>query len=179
MAETQRSIATLQTLLANNTVGAISPTDLRDLMETLVAGHGEMYVTTPAATTITDTGVFVDTAGTFALTGSVKNWDMDTNGQLRYIGAADRRVHIAASVSMVSASNNQVIHMRVAKNGTSLVSSQSQRKISTGSDIGSISMHVMTGMSTNDYLTIQVRNTSSTTTVTTTNANLFAMDTAK
>ncbi len=176
MAETQRTITAMQTILANNTSGAISPTDVRDLMETLRHGHGEISVTSSAATTPDDTDAYKTMAGTYALSADVHNWDMNTNGQLRYTGAAQRTCHVAMSVSFLSASNNQVVHFRIGKNGTSIAQSETVRKLSTGADIGSTALHAFTTVVTNDYLTLMVRNESSTATVTASFLNMFAMD---
>lgn len=176
MAETQRSIATMQTLLADNTGNDISAQDVRDLMETLHPGHGTIYVTSDAATTPDNTSDYKDIAGTFTLEAHAYNWDMNTNGQLRYTGAADRIVTVAANMSMLSASNNQVVHFRVAKNGTSIASSEIQRKIGTGSDIGAASCHTDVEMSTNDYITLQVRNETSTGTVTVEHSTISTTD---
>ena len=60
MVDTQRSLSAIQTLFADNTAGAISPQDLRDAVETLRMGHGEIYVSSTAATSFTDTTSYVD-----------------------------------------------------------------------------------------------------------------------
>lgn len=44
MAETERTFAELQTLLADNTTQAISAQDLRDLMVTALGGYASIYV---------------------------------------------------------------------------------------------------------------------------------------
>ena len=70
MGETQRTIAELQALLPDNSTKKISAQDLRDLMATLRSGHGEITITTAIETTIVTKDVFVDVAGTFALSGN-------------------------------------------------------------------------------------------------------------
>ena len=45
MADTGRTLAALQALLADNTAGAISPQDLRDALVSCLGCYGEMYVT--------------------------------------------------------------------------------------------------------------------------------------
>ncbi len=177
MADTQRSIAALKLLHPDNMSGSISPQDNRDLIETLAAGHGEMYVSTPAATSFSETTSFMDIAGTYTLSANNHHWVMSTNGQLKFTGTADRICHIAVSVSLTSSANNQVIHMAVAKTGSTLTPSIIQRKIGTGADIGSTALHAFTDVSTDDYLTLQVRNTSwsAAETVTFETANFFVM----
>lgn len=180
MAETQRSISALLTLLADNTSAAISPEDVRDIVETLRAGHGEIYVSSSAATSFADATSFVEAAGTYTLSANAHDWDMNTNARLRYIGTADRAVHIAGSVSMTSSTNNQVVEIGVSKNGTVLTPSIQSRKIGTSTDVGALALHAFTTVTVNDYLSIMVKDTSWTAaeTVTLDLANLFAMSVA-
>ena len=180
MADTMRSLATLATLLADNTSGAISAQDLRDaVLATVQPGHGEIYVSSSSATTISTADTWTEVSGTFTLSSPAMNWDMNTNGQLRYTGAADRVCHIAASFSMTAAGNNKNISLGVAKNGTVLTPSIVNRQIGTGADEGTGAMHAFTTMTTNDYLSVVVRNNTDTTNVTLTTVNLFSMDMAK
>jgi hypothetical protein len=180
MADTQRSISALLALLPDNTSGDISPQDVRDIVETLRAGHGEIYVSSSAATSFADTTTWVEAAGTYTLSGNAHNWDENTNARLRYIGTADRVVHIAGSVSMTSSANNQVVEIGIGKNGTILTPSIQRRKIGTGTDVGALALHGFIDVTLNDYLSIMVRDTSWTAaeTVTLDLANLFAMSMA-
>ncbi|MFB3106534.1 MAG: hypothetical protein ACE1ZA_16650, partial [Pseudomonadales bacterium] len=85
MVDTSRTIAAMQTLLPDNTTRAISPQDARDMLVSLQIKYGEIFVTTSAATSITNTTDFFDIAGTYTL-GENEQFDMNTNGQLRYTG---------------------------------------------------------------------------------------------
>lgn len=176
MAETQRTITELQALLPDNATKNISAQDLRDLMESLRNGHGGMYVTTDAATSPANTSDYLDVAGTFTLIGDVYNWDMNSNGQLRYTGPKQRSVSVVTTISMLSASNNQVVHFRIAKNGTSIAHSEIERKIGTGADIGAAACHADLTVVTNDYITLQLRNATSTATVTVEHSFVGAVD---
>ena len=179
MAQTMRSLSEVEALLADNTSGNISPTDLRDaLIATVQPGHGEIYITTPAATVLSDTSTWVDVAGTYTLSANAMNWDMNTNGQLRYTGAAGRVVHIAASCSFTVAGTNDIIEIEVAKNSVNLPASRVQRKVGTGSDVGSTALHGFTTVTTNDYITVEVRNITAAENVTFQTLNLFVMDMA-
>lgn len=178
MADTKRSLADIYTLLANNSSGAISAQDMRDAIITLASDHGEIHVTSASATTISDTTSYFDAAGTYALDSGV-DWDMDTNGQLRYTGTPDRYVEATASFSVTAATNNQVLHFGIAKNGTELTASDIQRKVGTGADVGAGMVHGFTTVSTNDYLTVEVRNETSAANVTFETCELFARGTAK
>lgn len=179
MADTMRSLATLATLLADNSTGDISPQDLRDgLLATVQPGHGEIYVSSPVATTFGDTSTWVQVAGSYAISSPATNWAMTQNGRLYYTGAADRVLHIAMSISMTADNNNQVTNFGVGKDGTILTPSIIQRKIGTGADVGSTAAHAFTTISNGSYIAAMCRNTTSTASVTATTLNLFVMDMA-
>jgi hypothetical protein len=176
MTQTMRSLAALEALLADNTSGSISPTDLRDaLIATVQPGHAEMYISSSGATTLGDTSTWVQVAGTWALTDAL-NWDMNVNGQLRYTGLAEREVNIAAGVSMTAAGNNMVTEWCIAKDGTPLAPSIVQRKIGTGTDVGAASVIAHTDITNGSYLALMCRNTTSATNVTATKANIVVID---
>lgn len=174
MADTKRSKASILSLLADNASGAISAQDLRDAVVSLAPDYGEMHITTPAATTISDTTSFFDASGTYMLDSPALDWDMNTNGQLRYIGVPDRVVDILGSFSIIGASNNQVLHFVLAKNGTPISAGEIKRKIGAGADVGAGMVHGLTSVSTNDYLTLEVRNETSPTNVTFETLEVFA-----
>jgi len=176
MADTQRRLAAIVALLANNTDGDISPQDHRDTVETMRNGHGEISVTATSSTTIATSNSFVVVAGTYTLSGNASNWDMNSNGQLRYIGAASRVAHIASSLSFSTVGNSKVIEIAVAKNGTVVAPSTVSRKTGTGGDVGSTAVHAFIDVDTNDYLDVRVANTTDDTNLTVEKLNLFAMD---
>ena len=139
-------------------------------------GHGEIYVTTPAATTISDTITYVQAAGTYALTTFSTDWDMNTNGQMRYIGTDNRDADVAITFSMTAAANNKVFSFGVAKNGTLITPSRIQRKQGTGADVGAAAVHGFVQVETNDYITLVVRGDTDTTDITFVTVDLFAQD---
>ncbi len=176
MAQTQRSAADIFTLHADNTTGDVSNTDMRDTIESLRNGHGEIAVTSSAETSIGTQNVFVQCAGTYALQGNAHNWDMNTSGQLRYIGAADRVVHIAASWSATVDGNAKTLRVAVAKGGTPIAVSEVKRKIAAGSDVGSSAAHAFIDVSNGDFISLMVANATDTTNPTMLTLNLFCMD---
>lgn len=175
MAENQKLLDAIMTQLPDNTTELISPQDLRDAVRSVMMGHGEIYISSSAATTISDTVSFFDAAGTYALSPDAYRFDMNTNGQLRYTGEVDSVVHIAASVSLTAAGTNKLVEMAIAKNGTTGASSIMSRQIGTGSDVGATALHWFTRMAPNDYLTFQFKNLSTATDITAESLNLFAM----
>lgn len=177
---TQRSITDLYALLPDNTSGLISPEDVRDIVETLRAGHGELYVSTPAETTLVTQDVFVKAAGTTTLSANNHNWTMPQDNRLTYGGTTDRVVHLACTISMTMAGNNKLFKARVAINGVSNVASDVQRFITTGSDVGSTALHSFFAVSPGDYVETWVAcGTTPVSNCTVEEMNLFVMDMAK
>ena len=160
MADTARTISALKTIFADNITGAISPQDLRDLLESLRTGYGEMSITTATTTTFSDATSFVDiNATTFALSSSALNWAMATDGQLDYTGTPARLAVVTATFSMTG-NTNDVLHFAIAKNGTAITSTTVQRKLGTGSDVGAASATGIISIVNGDYITLQCKNTS-------------------
>ena len=179
MADTQRDVATILSLLADNTSGAISPQDLRDAFVTWRMAHGQIYVAAAdaAAVTISDTTSYFEATTPVWTASSGLHWFDESagNGRLTYTGAGDVVVHIACSVSFTTASSNQVIHARIGKNGTTDEASEMQRKVGTGSDVGAAALHLVTTMSTGDYLSLFFKNATSASNLTVEVANIQAM----
>jgi len=184
MADTQRSLAALLVLLADNATGDISPQDVRDMLVSLQPRGGDIAVLAAdrAAVTIADTTNYVEvTAPVWTLDAdSHADWDESGgNGRLTYLGVADVTVQAAGHVSMTAAANNQVIHFRLMKNGTTAASSEVQRKVGTGADVGAAAMSETFQMSTGDYLSLAVRNATSTASVTVECAAIHALTALK
>lgn len=174
MADTARSLAELQTLLADNISGAISPQDLRDFLVSVTPPYGAMSRNVASATTIVTPGTYYKAAGTTTV-GNVRNMDMPTDNRLRYTGVSPRHFHIAVTVAMTTASVNNVVGLKIAKNGTVIDSSITRRYVTTGADIGSTALHGDIVLSTNDYLELWVTNESDTDSVTIQELYFFAM----
>ena len=176
MADTQRTITAALALLADNTAGDISPQDLRDAFTTWRPGHGQIYVPAAAAAAITivDTTNYVEvTAPAWTLSSGGYLFDeSDGNGRLTYIGTESVMCHIACTISFTAASNNQLTHWRLGKNGTTDASSEVQRKGGTGSDVGAAALHLMVTLTTGDHISLFVRNATAVSDPTLTCANL-------
>ena len=179
MTDTKRTLAEILTLLADNVTGNISEQDIRDAIVTIHGGHGELTITSAAETTIPDTVTWVMDAGVWAIDSDPHQWDMNTNGQLRYTGAPTRTVFVTGSMSMIAAASNKVYSIGVAKNGTIIDSSIMQRKIGTAADVGMGNVQAHVNVDTNDYLTLVVKGETDDTNITFTHGNLFASDVAQ
>ena len=177
MAQTMRSIATLETLLADNASGQVSPQDLRDaVIATVIPGYGQMYISSSSETTVSVQGTWYEVNGTYSLSDSSSNWSMGTNGRLGYGGAEAREVLVLASISVTSAGSNIETEWAVAKNDTVSTPSIVRRKISAGSDVGAAAIVGHLDVSTNDYISLFCRNVDGTANLTADLADLVVMD---
>lgn len=170
---TQRSYSELIALLPDNTSGLISPSDMRDVVDSVRQPHAGLYESTPVNTTIAVPGTYYKAAGTFIAQPHSNLMTADTTGRITYNGISDRHFHIVCSISMTCASNNQDLAFRIAKNGVTDESSEGDRKVGTGSDVGAIAIHADLQLATNDYIELFVTNKTSTALVTLTNMYLF------
>lgn len=177
MADTERTISALQTLLANNNTKQISPQDQRDVLVSLAVKYGEIYISTPAATTISNTTGYFDVAGTYTL-GEAKQFDMNTNGQLRYTGTPTIEVFIFGELSATVAGTNDVIHLEFRKNGVDIAGSDAMTKLAIGTDVQGLTIFGITSMATNDYLTLAVRNETATDNITGQEGHILAVGVA-
>jgi hypothetical protein len=179
MTQTQRSVAEIYALLADNVTEDIGPQDHRDSLATWRMGHGQIFVPAAASAAITisnNTDYFEATAPAWTLSADPHFFDESAgNGRLTYIGVAPVTLHIACSISMTSGSNQQVTHWRLGKNAVPDEAAEVQRKIAQGTDVGSTALHLIEAMSTGDYVSLWVRNSSGANDVTLEVANLQAM----
>ena len=184
MADTQRSRADLNTLLADNTSGDISPQDIRDMLETLHPSYGSNYISTPATTSITDSTNYFKCAGT-TTDISLRNFSGKTalgvDNRLRYDGAATVHIHGAVTISFSLASGtNKVLEFDVyhyddsAASGAVVGSSKVSVNASS-SAIQSTALHFDLMLDTNDYIELHVKNTTDTTNVQVDNMYLFML----
>ena len=176
MVDTVRTKTALEALLADNTTGAISPQDIRDLMASLQPAHGSLYVSSSAATTINNTNDYEKVAGT-TLTVNLLNFDNNggVNNRLRYTGMVPTHLHLVCSLSADVGSASQQIHARFyhyddsAASGATLA--HSEVTMTTGSTINEIASTAIHGdvlVDTNDYIEVHIRNA--------TNANNITVD---
>ena len=174
MVDTARTLSELQTLLADNTVGGISPQDLRDFLVSMKPPYGSFYRNAASATTVSVAGTYYKAAGT-TTAGSLYLMDMPADNRLRYTGTPTMHFHVAVSTSFTTAGSNETIGLKVAKNGTVIDSSVCRRRVTSGSDIGSTAVHIDASLATNDYLELFVTNETNTSTVTIDEVYFFAL----
>jgi len=179
MTDTSRTVSALVTNLFQDgqAAGSITPQDLRDLVETCQVKQGSIYLSTAGATTIAGQAnvtpssltnmVAVETGGTFTLSTAptANEFDMNTDGQLRYTGTPTTNVFFTASVMLeiVASAVDKELVFAVTKNGTIVTGAKTGGycpRVHTNSVPMSISGYA--SMATNDYLNLWVGNVDST-----------------
>lgn len=147
---------------------------------------GEIYLdANSTATTITTTQTYTKVAPGAWAAGTSKNFDMPSDGRLRYIGKSKIHVHLGCTMSMQSASGaNKVFRAVLYKNGTVNVNNEYtggtqlnagiiENTLATASVSQSTAIHVMTTMVENDYIELGIANWTDAVDATITFANLF------
>lgn len=170
MADTQRSLADLQALFADNTTGNISPQDLRDFLLTMVSEHGGYAITAEAPTPIATPGTYVKAAGTTTIRPDTEGFDMPANNRLRYIGTIEKHVFIVATITFTTDSGtNQIPAFRFAFNGVTDAQTTMKNDIKASGDFKVVTVLWDGHMNANDYAEIFLTNTISTAAVRITN----------
>lgn len=112
--------------------------------------------------------------GTHALSGLEQLFDEPVDGRLRYTGAITLTFRVAIHFSFTSNVNNIILLLEIAKNGSVITASGSQRKIGTGTDLGSLSVEFLVSLATNDYVEAFLDTNTGNPTITTAHLNLIA-----
>lgn len=99
-----------------------------------VKDHGEMYFSTPAATSTTS-GTPVKAAGTTTL-GDAAQFDMPANNRLRYTGQGTKSFHCSVSVAAESDTGGVLFSIFLAKNGTADLTTEIDRQMPNPNDHG-------------------------------------------
>jgi hypothetical protein len=124
MAQTPRQLPDLLLALADNTVGAITPEDIRDMLVSLYPSRGQITLQTPVTTTFSGSGTYTTLAGTTAIDTAVCSTcvTMPANGTIRIEKAQQQVVLVNATLEVLPAGNNKRYTFTFAKNGTPISS---------------------------------------------------------
>lgn len=177
MPDTKRSFSELQQLLADNVEGLISPQRLRDAAMSLRPNYGRIsQQNNGAATVIEDTTNWHMAAfsGT-ALHSLADDFDMPTNGRLRYIGATQGLCVIMATVSVMVTGGNVRMCFRLGVNGSPDSETEIEYHKGTGQEIPSITITMIAKIEQNDFVELFIRNASNTNNITITYFSLQAI----
>ena len=166
MADTRRTVAALQALLANNVAGDISPQDVRDFLVSTSPAFGELYLTSAIETVISSAGVAVKALGTTAEVVSSSDVTVSVGNRLTYTAAPTIKAKVTASLSMQCAANSKNLAISFAKNGTQIANSVINRKVGTGTDTGAAALQTTVELAQNDYIELFVQNDDDTNNVT-------------
>jgi len=118
-------------------------------------GYAEMYIKTPATTTIGGAGTPVKTAGTFeAAAGMVGAWFTFDSGNnwIEYTNATERLFRISVNQSVQCATNNQVISLYVGHNLAHLGKSRQVTKLEPINSLISASSHCIVKLQQGDTI---------------------------
>lgn len=157
MADTPRTKAALATLFADNVAGDISPQDLRDFLESMSLPFGEMYVSTPSATTITGAS-FQKLNGTTTL-GQANLFDMPASNRLRYTGSVPMKFLVAAAFQCEDTSGDPkqlrlFVYDDSGAAGATVASSAFNHDTVNALDNPSGTVQAIVTLDTNDYVEV-------------------------
>ena len=161
--------------MSDSIVKTITPTGDVIALSRFPMGELSMAGNT-TVTNITSANSWKKIAGTTSL--SSHSYQFSTGGnnnRLVYTGTAVKMFHIACTISVKSTSSGSNLKAVLYKNGEALTTGIVQAKMGSSSDIVSTAIHVMTDLSTDDYLELWITNTVSSSDFTITEMNLFAM----
>jgi hypothetical protein len=177
MPDTQRTLATVLSLLADNTTGAVSAQDLRDAIVSIVPQYGGVHlIANTVATSIGVAGTYVVTNwNTAGVAGTLKGFGSTSGGRLTYSGVAAVSAVIRCPLSVnIAAAAIKQLRFRLYKNGAALPGSEIQCRTSgvSGENVA-FSVQARTTLATSDYLELWVTNLTDTQAVVLSHANLM------
>lgn len=132
---------------------------------------GNIYISTVALSTITTVNTPVKALGTTTATNLFRFTSNVTN-RLTYDGTKTRSFEISASFSMTAPASNKKYSFYIAKNGSVLMDTRQQRKISNGTDIGALTLTGVVELAPTDYIEVWVENNVDASDITIENMNL-------
>jgi len=166
MVDTVRTKAEILALMADNTVGAISPQDIRDLIETLTPSNGRISTDTPAPTTITTPGTYYKAAGTTVGGGDATGMTESTTNRLTYTGTPTRHFNVIAVATLSAIGSDQIVGVKVAHQGVVIDASKTRMIIKASGNAISITCHIDVHLATDEYIEVWITNETSTGAVT-------------
>ena len=136
------------------------------------ASISEYYMINNATVTvIPNTTTFVKIAGT-TLSGTYVQRFTNTNNRATYTGALTKYFKVDAVLS-ANSGNNQLLIVRIAKNGTTIASSENQITTSGAGRSENIKSQTIVELSTNDYIEVFMQNSTATTNITVSELNVI------
>lgn len=135
-----------------------------------VAG-GNIYITTPVATTFAATNTPVKVLGTTASTGLFRVTS-PANNRLTYSGSKTQAFFVSGALSITNPNSNRFFSFYIAKNGVVIPESRQDIKVVNSTDQVSIPISCRVTLAPGDYIEVWVANQTATTDVTVQTMNL-------
>lgn len=158
---TQRTKAALDALFADNATGAITPSRLRDFVESALPSTGGIHLDTPGSlTAIAAPSTFVKVAGTTSLHGGYRV-SMPANNRLQYDGTETVNALALYTIAFTAETDDQKIAFGIAVNGVVVASSVSHTTIAVGADVQAITVIGHPTLAPGDYVELWVANETS------------------
>ena len=170
MADTQRTLAALLVLLADNVTGDISPQDMRDLLVSVLGGYGSIFVHggSTAQTGIKSTPVKL--TGFYTNGISSGTTPDHTTDDITISVAGDYLV--SGALSFIGSSNS-TFDIDIYINSTT-TNYGFERKLGTGTDVGSGPLQGLITCAANDKISVFVSSPDGGTSITPTQGALIA-----
>jgi len=135
-----------------------------------VAG-GNMYISTPVATTFAASATPIKVLGTTTAT-NLYRVTQPTNNRLTYGGSKTRSFLISGSLSLTQPNNNRFFSFYIAKNGVIIPESRQEIKVVNSTDQVSLTVTCRATLAPGDYIEVWVENQTATTDITVQTMNL-------
>jgi len=169
MADTQRTLAALQALFADNTTGDISPQDLRDFLVSSMGGYGSIYVNGGSTAQTGITGTPAQMTG-FATNGISSGTTPDhANDKITILTAGDYLIN--ASASFIGSSSD-IFQVEIYNNTTG-TGYAFNRFISAGGDTGDAGCNALITCAANDEISLYISSSTGGTSFTPQEASLI------
>lgn len=162
MADTQRTLAALLAILADNTAGDISEQDLRDLLVSVFGGYGGIYLTSAADAQDVDIAPVKITAfDTNMVSSGVTSDHTDDSITIGTTG-----VYYVEFTVAFSGSSGEVFTIQLYKAGVAVAGAFLKRKLTGAGDIASASFALYVSCNAADELDVRVNSEADSKTVT-------------
>lgn len=151
MPDTQRKINDALALMPVGEAQGTSVQDVRDAIYSLVPGYGEMVTSAGGTFPIAATDTYYALSGGTWTLGENQLFDMNTSGQLRYIGTVDMVVMLVGSLTARLATGpNKQCGFAIMKNGLPVLNSIRVAELVLNPTL--IVLPAIVKVSTNDYI---------------------------
>jgi hypothetical protein len=132
---------------------------------------GNMYISTPVATTFTTMNTPVKALGTTTSAGLFRVTS-PTNNRLTYAGSKTRSFFVSGALSISQPASNRFFSFYIAKNGVVIPESRQDIKVANSTDQVSLPISCRVSLAPGDYIEVWVANQTATTDITVQTLNL-------